>query len=203
MLRLQDPGPFRPLLISLAAALLLAPALGADWLITLEGKLIETEGSWTIEGETLTYADVAGETHQIALDDVDLEASEETTALKAGKPYVPRPEPEAPEVEAPAAGAPAAAQPKVTLYMTSWCGYCRKTRQLLTSLDVPFVEKDIEKDPEAHAEYSEKAGSYRGIPLVDVDGHIVKGYRATLIHKLVVKLRKQEAAAGATRAPGS
>jgi glutaredoxin len=83
-------------------------------------------------------------------------------------------------------------KPRVTLYMTSWCGYCRKARRLLDSLEVPYEAKDIEESEEAAREYRKKAGSYRGIPVLDVDGRIVKGYQAELIHELVTRLKRQE-----------
>lgn len=84
-------------------------------------------------------------------------------------------------------------EPRVVLYMTSWCGYCRKTQKLLDQLDVPYVAKDIEGSAEAAREYQAKAGDYRGVPLLDIDGRIVKGYQAELIHKLVTRLKQQEA----------
>lgn len=83
---------------------------------------------------------------------------------------------------------------KVILYSTAWCGYCRKTRELLTSLQVPFVEKDIEKSPEGLAEYQAKGKGFRGVPLTDVAGTLVKGYVPDEVKKLVTELQKKEAA---------
>jgi thiol-disulfide isomerase/thioredoxin len=34
---------------------------------------------------------------------------------------------------------------QVTMYSTSWCGYCRKARQVFTQQNIPFRELDIEK----------------------------------------------------------
>lgn len=183
-----------PLLLVLTGCLLPASTAGADWLITLEGKLIETRGPWTVEDQTLTYTDAAGEVHQIAVADVDLEASEETTAVKAGKPYVPKPKAEKPAAEAPADAKADESGPQVVLYMTSWCGYCRRTSKLLETLGVPFAAKDIEKDKMAAAEYREKADGYRGIPVLDVGGQIIRGYQPTLIHKLVTELQERQPA---------
>jgi hypothetical protein len=39
------------------------------------------------------------------------------------------------------------------------------------------------------------SSGYHGIPVLDVDGRIVRGYQPTLIHKLVVDLRQREARA--------
>ncbi len=173
-------------------AMLGAQPAAADWLITLDGKLIETQGPWTIDGDTLTYADTGGVERSFAIDDVDLEASEETTALKAGKVYVPRTKfkPDPFELTSPTAAARAGDEPRVTLYMTSWCGYCRKARKLLTKLDVDFAAKDIERNRKAAAEFRRKNGGRGGVPLIDIDGELVRGYNEKLIRKLVAELEE-------------
>ncbi len=177
-------------IILICLAMLGAQPAAADWLITLDGKLIETQGPWTIDGETLTYADVEGVEHRLAVDRVDLEASEETTALKAGRTYEPskRTQPAPFELTSPTAAAMAGDEPKITLYMTSWCGYCRKARKLLARLDVDFAAKDIERNRKAAAEFRRKNGGRGGVPLIDIDGELVRGYNEKLIRKLVAEL---------------
>lgn len=81
-------------------------------------------------------------------------------------------------------------RPPVTLYMTTWCGWCRKTRELLTELDAPFVEVDIEKSDEGRAEYNEKSGGQSGVPLIDIDGTLVRGYQEDRIKELVADLEE-------------
>ncbi len=179
--------------IGLSVALLLAPAAAADWLITLEGKMIETRGPWIVNGKTLTYIDLVGARQSLKLDAVDLEASEEATAVKQGRPYVPNASHSA---TAAAADDPKAAatdeDAKITLYMTSWCGYCRKAGKLLESLDADFVAKDIEKDAKAAQEYRAKAGGRGGVPLIDFDGEVVRGYNERAIRQLTQKLKQAE-----------
>ncbi len=175
-------------------ALAFAPAAAADWLVTVEGALIETDGPWTLEGDLLRYTDLDGVEQVLPIDEVDLEGSEETTALKAGREYVPA----APAAAAPAADEQAGAEqagadgdePRITLYMTSWCGYCRKARKLLKELDADFVAKDVEKSREAAREFASKSGGRGGVPLIDFDGRIVRGYNDRLIRKLVRELEK-------------
>ena len=183
------PRIFMPITL-ICLALLGAQPAAADWLITLEGKLIETQGPWMIDGKTLTYTDTDGIEHSVAVADVDLEASEETTALKAGRPYTPpantRPAPF--DLTSPTAAARAGDEPKVTLYMTSWCGYCRKARKLLTKLDVDFAAKDVERSRKAAAEFRRKNGGRGGVPLIDIDGELVRGYNEKRIRKLVAEL---------------
>jgi glutaredoxin len=75
----------------------------------------------------------------------------------------------------------------ITLYSTSWCGYCRKARNWFTSQGIPFVEKDIESDPDGAAEYRAKANGYGGVPLIDVNGTAVRGFDQRRIEALIVQ----------------
>lgn len=63
---------------------------------------------------------------------------------------------------------------KVTLYATDWCGYCKKTRRFLDSKGIPYTEFDIEKSKEGRAAYEALGG--RGIPLIDVNGTLIRGF---------------------------
>lgn len=62
----------------------------------------------------------------------------------------------------------------VILYATSWCGYCRKTRELFDEQGVSYIEYDIEKSDEGRARYDELGGN--GVPVIDVRGTIIHGY---------------------------
>ena len=37
----------------------------------------------------------------------------------------------------------------ITMYSTTWCGYCRRLKMSLESEGIPFEEVNIEEDPEA------------------------------------------------------
>jgi glutaredoxin len=69
---------------------------------------------------------------------------------------------------------------QVILYATSWCSACRQARAFLKEKGIPYVEKDIEKDPGAAAELLEKAKkagiSASGVPVLDVRGTLVQGF---------------------------
>lgn len=175
----------------------LALPAGADWLITLEGRMIETRGPWTIEGPTLTYVDLEGEEHTLDLDDIDLEASEETTALKAGKPYVPGGEAGASsEVAGKKKGRKGKRkEPKVILYMTSLCQECTRAQKLLEKLGVDFVAKDIIASKMARREYNKKAGHGGGVPVIDIDGALVFSGNPRVIRQRVREMQEREAAA--------
>ncbi len=66
--------------------------------------------------------------------------------------------------------------PGVIIYTTSWCGYCAAAIEMLDELDIPFVDKDIERDAIARSEYRKKSGGRKGVPLIDVDGQILRGF---------------------------
>ncbi len=184
-----------PLAATFAIAWGSAMPAAADWLITSSGHLIETKGPWTVEGQTLTYSDTEGVRRSLALSEIDLAASEETTALREGRPYVPKRQvAAAPRGASMAASAEASGEePKITVYVTSWCGYCRKTQKLLKELGADFVAKDIEKNAEAAREYQAKADGRSGVPLIDFDGTVVRGYSERVIRQQVHKLKEQDA----------
>ena len=77
----------------------------------------------------------------------------------------------------------------VVLYGTSWCGACAAARRFFTDHGVPFVDKDIEKDPKAEAELVRKARragvSLRGVPVIDFRGTIVLGFNQAQLEQLM------------------
>lgn len=64
----------------------------------------------------------------------------------------------------------------VELYVTSWCGYCRKAQEYLKSRQVPYVAYDIEKDPAAARRHKELGG--RGVPLIVIGDKRISGFSA-------------------------
>lgn len=65
---------------------------------------------------------------------------------------------------------------QVIMYMTPWCPYCVKAREYLRSLDVNLVEHNIERDKSKREEMLSKSGGSSGVPLVDIEGIIIRGY---------------------------
>lgn len=76
--------------------------------------------------------------------------------------------------------------PPIELFSTSWCGYCRKARALLTELGVPFFESDVEKDREARARRDRLTES-PGVPVLALGREVVKGYNEERIRALAEK----------------
>jgi glutaredoxin-like YruB-family protein len=62
----------------------------------------------------------------------------------------------------------------VELYVTEWCGYCKKAQSYLQSKGVPYVAYDIEKDSAARQRHKELGG--RGVPLIIIGANKVSGF---------------------------
>lgn len=69
---------------------------------------------------------------------------------------------------------PAYAQKKVDLYMTSWCGYCRKMIGFMKKQGIEFEAHDIEKDSSAYKAFKNYGG--QGVPVIVVGDQVVYGY---------------------------
>jgi glutaredoxin 3 len=48
--------------------------------------------------------------------------------------------------------------PKVVVYLTGWCPYCTRTKQLLERKGVDFEEIDVDARPEARKEMTVRSG---------------------------------------------
>lgn len=77
----------------------------------------------------------------------------------------------------------AAAAGRVTLYSTTWCGYCAKVRSLLKRNDIPFTELDVEKNADAGRAFERLGG--RGVPVVTVGDRIVHGFNYARLRRLL------------------
>ena len=54
----------------------------------------------------------------------------------------------------------------ITMYTTSWCGYCVRLKYDLKRNGIPFEEVNIEKDPEAAEFVSSVNGGNQTVPTV-------------------------------------
>lgn len=85
-----------PLGLALAAALLATPA-AADWLVTLDGGRVETQGPWQVKGKLVVFTRAAeGQLASLRAADVDWAASERATAQAAEAAQAPPEEKSAP-----------------------------------------------------------------------------------------------------------
>lgn len=75
---------------------------------------------------------------------------------------------------------PPAEKGAVVVYSAEWCGFCKKAKRWLTEKNVPFIERDVERQPGASKELSAKleAAGIRGggVPVIDWGGQIIMGF---------------------------
>jgi glutaredoxin len=68
----------------------------------------------------------------------------------------------------------------VILYSTRWCGACKRAREFLLERKIDFLERDIEREPDAAKELARKcarAGVRKGgVPVLDARGQILVGF---------------------------
>jgi len=67
----------------------------------------------------------------------------------------------------------------VELYVTDWCGYCKKAKKFLTDKGVPFVSYDIEKDSAAKERHKALGGN--GVPLIIIGANKMSGFSAEMM----------------------
>jgi glutaredoxin len=72
----------------------------------------------------------------------------------------------------------------VTVFSATWCGACRRAKQLLDSEGISYEDRDIDDDPSARAEVKSMIGRV-AIPLIDINGTYVVGYDRKTITQLI------------------
>ncbi len=74
--------------------------------------------------------------------------------------------------------------PRVIVYSTTYCGYCRRAEDLLEREGIAFETVDVTNDLRARAELVERANGRRTVPVIFIDGEPIGGYQelARLVH---------------------
>ena len=72
--------------------------------------------------------------------------------------------------------------PTVDLYVTNWCGYCRKAIAFLKAHGVPYTVYDIEKDRNAAKRKLALSGN-SGVPFAMINGKKVYGFSQSTYKK--------------------
>ncbi len=73
------------------------------------------------------------------------------------------------------------------VFVTSWCGYCKKLEQFLDANGIRYAALDIEKDSNAQKQYKELGG--HGVPLTRIGSSVVSGYNPDAILKAIERDR--------------
>jgi len=73
---------------------------------------------------------------------------------------------------------------KVLVYKTPTCSWCHKTEEFLKQHRIKFTSIDVSKDYSAATEMIRKSGQ-QGVPVLDIDNHIVVGFDEPQIRKLL------------------
>lgn len=65
--------------------------------------------------------------------------------------------------------------PKVTIYTTPTCVYCKMTKAFFKENNVQYEEKDVSADRAAADDMIKKSGQM-GVPVIDIDGQMLVGF---------------------------
>ena len=74
--------------------------------------------------------------------------------------------------------------PKITIYTTPTCAYCKMAKAFFKESAAAYEEKDVTADDKARDEMIQKSGSM-AVPVIDVDGQIIVGFDKVELTKLV------------------
>jgi glutaredoxin 3 len=70
--------------------------------------------------------------------------------------------------------------PRVTVYTTEPCGFCRTAKSLLEKRNVPYSEINLVKDPSGRADLVRLTGMMT-FPQVVIDGETIGGYQELVL----------------------
>ena len=74
--------------------------------------------------------------------------------------------------------------PKVIIYTTPICVYCKMAKAFFKEHNIAYVEKDVSADTKAQEEMIAKSNQL-GVPVIDIDGKITIGFDKEKISKLL------------------
>ena len=70
---------------------------------------------------------------------------------------------------------------KVILYSTTWCGYCKKTKELFARNKVPYLEYDVEHSEKGKSEFDALGKST--VPVILIGDTLIHGFNVHKIYK--------------------
>lgn len=63
----------------------------------------------------------------------------------------------------------------VTVYSTTWCGFCKQAMKYFDSIGVKYKDINVEQDPQAAEEMVQKSGQM-GVPVIEIGDDIIIGF---------------------------
>jgi glutaredoxin-like YruB-family protein len=72
----------------------------------------------------------------------------------------------------------------VVVYGTSWCPYCKRAREYLTSKNIEYTDYDIEKSEIGAQQYQTLNG--RGVPLIMIGNTKIEGFNPEIVNQALV-----------------
>lgn len=74
----------------------------------------------------------------------------------------------------------------IVIYSTPTCHYCVMAKEYFKSNGIEYKDIDVSVDEKAANEMVEKSGQM-GVPVIEVNGEIIVGFRPDLIERLMKK----------------
>ncbi len=75
-------------------------------------------------------------------------------------------------------------QPRVIVYSTPTCPYCRTAKQYLRTRGITFTDVDVSRDMQAAREMVQMSGQ-QGVPVIRIGNQVVIGFDRPKIDRLL------------------
>ena len=70
----------------------------------------------------------------------------------------------------------------VKIYSTPTCPWCAKTKEFFKANKISFTDVDVSKNKKAAEEMVKKSGQM-GVPVIDINGEIIVGFKQEALKK--------------------
>jgi mycoredoxin len=61
----------------------------------------------------------------------------------------------------------------ITMYTTTWCGYCRRLKRQMEDEGIAFREVDVDDEPQYGDRIMQATGGYRTVPTIEAGGALL------------------------------
>ena len=75
-------------------------------------------------------------------------------------------------------------QPRVIMFSTPTCSYCRKAKQYFRKKNIRFKDVDVSRDQAAARDMVRRSGQ-QGVPQIDIGGKLIVGFDRPKIDRLL------------------